>query len=40
MDLVIALLIGYVAGVISVVEWALCAANKREKERSKTNDDA
>ena len=39
MDLVIALLIGYVAGVISVVEWALCAANKREKERSETDDD-
>ena len=39
MNLVIALLIGYVAGVISVVEWSLCAADKREKERNKTNDD-
>lgn len=30
MNLVIALLIGYVAGAISVVGWALCAANKRK----------
>lgn len=31
MDLVIVLLIGFIAGVIATVEWALCASDKRKE---------
>lgn len=33
MELAAGLIIGFIAGVIATVEWALCAANKRKDGR-------